>query len=124
MRGGPRLIAVFKPGTRTVCLATGGPMRLVAKLVELEEAPTALGVLETSFVATFGDGRVALYDSDAIAAAGDSGAIAPKHVAPLGAHGKPETLLLTSKGGSTLWVGTSRGEVLSASLVKKGVVAG
>jgi hypothetical protein len=121
VRGGPRLVAVFKPGTRTVCLATGGPARLAAKLVELEDAPTALGVIETSLIVTFGDGRVALYDSDAIAAAGDAGALVPKHVAPLGGRGKPEALLVTSKGGAMLWVGTSTGEVLSASVVKKGV---
>jgi hypothetical protein len=120
VRGGPRLVAVFKPGTRTVCLATGGPARLVAKLVELEDAPTAVGVIETSLVVTFGDGRVALYDSDAIAAAGEGAAMTPKHIAPLGARGKPSALLLTTKGGTTLWVGTSTGEVLSATLVKKG----
>ena len=119
VRGGPRLVVVFKPGNRTVCVATGGPARLAAKLVELEDAPTALGVIETSFLATFGDGRVALYDSEAIAAAGAGGAIVPRHVASLGGRGRPEALLVTSKGGSTLWVGTSTGEVLSASLVKK-----
>jgi len=124
VRGGPRLIAVFKPGTRTVCLATGGPARLAAKLVELEDAPTALGVIETSFLATFSDGRIALYDADAIAAAGEGGAIVPRHVAPLGGRGKPEALLLTSKGGATVWVGTSTGEVLSGSVVRKGVVVG
>jgi hypothetical protein len=119
VRGCPRLVAVWKPGKRTVCLATGGPMRLAAKLVELEDAPTALGVLETSFIATFADGRAALYDSDAIAAAGDNGPITAKHVLPLGTRGKPEALTLTTKGGYTLWVGTSIGEVLCATVAKK-----
>jgi hypothetical protein len=119
VRGSPRLVAVFKPGIRTVCLATGGPARLGAKLVQLEEAPTALGVIETSLVVTFGDGRVALYDADALAAGSENGPITPRHTVPLGARGKPGALLLTSKGGATVWVGTSSGEVLSASLVKK-----
>lgn len=119
VRGGPRLVVVFKAGHRTVCLGTGGPARLQAKLVELDDAPTAIAVLDTSFVAAFADGRVSLYDSDAIAAAGDNGPIAPKHTTPLGTRGKPEALVLTSKGGSTMWVGTSTGEVLSASLLKK-----
>jgi hypothetical protein len=119
VRGNPRLCAVFKPGTRTVCLGTGGPARLVAKLVELEDAPTAIGVLDTSFVATFADGRAALYDSEAIASASDAGPITPKHVTMLGTRGKPEALVLTSKGGTTLWIGTSTGEVLTATLVKK-----
>jgi hypothetical protein len=120
VRGCPRLVAVWKPGRRTVCLATGGPARLVSKLVELEDAPTALGVIETSFVATFADGRAALYDGDAIVAAGDGAPISPKHVSTLGVRGKPETLVLTTKGGTTLWIGTSTGEVVSGSLVKKG----
>jgi hypothetical protein len=122
VRGGPRLVAVFKKGSRTVCVATGGPARLVAKLVELEQELTALGVMETSMVATFADGRAALYDADAIAAAGDGGPIAPKHTVALGTHGKPEALVLTGKGGTTLWAGSSTGEVVSASLVKKTAV--
>ena len=120
VRGGPRLVAVWKPGNRTVCLATGGPNRLVAKLVELDDAPTALGVLETSLLVAFADGRVSLYDSDAIAAAGEGAPIAARHTISLGTRGKPEAMVLTSKGGATLWVGTSSGEVLSASVVKKG----
>jgi hypothetical protein len=119
VRGGPRLVAVFKKGSRTVCVATGGPARLVPKLVELEDAPTAVGVLDTSMIAIFGDGRAALYDADAIAAAGDGGSMTPKHTVALGVHGKPEALVLTGKGGSTLWVGSSTGEVVSASIVKK-----
>jgi hypothetical protein len=119
VRGCPRLCAVFKPGKSTVCVATGGPNRLAAKLVQLEDAPTALGVIETSLVATFSDGRAALYDGDAIAAAGEGGPMAPKHTVSLGVRGKPESLLLTTKGGNTLWIGTSAGEVLSAGLVKK-----
>jgi hypothetical protein len=119
VRGGPRLAAVWKPGKRTVCLATGGPARLVAKLVELEDAPSALGVLDTSLVVAFSDGKVSLYDSDAIAAAGEGAPITPKHTTSLGTRGKPEALVLTQKGGATLWIGTSTGEVLSASLVKK-----
>lgn len=115
VRGGPRLCAVWKPGSQTVCLATGGPTRLVAKLVELEDAPTALGVLETSLLVTFADGRVSLYDSEAIASTGESGPLTPKHTMSLGSRGKPQALILTSTG--ELWVGTSTGEVLSASVV-------
>jgi hypothetical protein len=63
---------------------------------------------------------VALYDSDAIAAAGDNGPITPKHIASLGVRGKPESLLVTTKGGPTVWVGTSAGEVVSAPIVRKG----
>jgi hypothetical protein len=119
IRGGPRLIAVYKPGVASVCLCTGGPARLAAKMVVLEDRPTALGVIDTSLVATFSDGRAALYDSEAIAAASDGGPITPKSTTALGVRGTPETVLITSKGGATLWVGTSSGEVVSAALVRK-----
>jgi len=119
VRGGPRLVAVYKPGHRTVCLATGGPARLAAKLVELESEPADMGVLDTSLVVVYRDGRAALYDSDAIAAATDAGPITPKHTLPLPGRGNPEVVMLTAKGGSTMWVGTSGGDVLSAPVLKK-----
>ena len=119
VRGGPRLVAVYKPGSQTVCLATGGPARLVAKLVQLEARPTDVVVLETSFIAIFEDGRAALYDAESISSATDSGPIQAKHTQALGGRGEPRTALLTGKGGATLWVGTSGGDVLSASVLKK-----
>jgi hypothetical protein len=119
VRGGPRLVAVYKQGSRTVCVATGGPARLTPKLVELEVAAADVAVLDTSFVAVFDDGRAALYDADAIAAAGDGGPIQPKYAAQVGGRGEPKALLLTGKGGSTMWVGTSGGDVITASLLKK-----
>jgi hypothetical protein len=102
-----------------VCVAPGGPARLTPKLVELESAAADVAVLDTSFVAIFDDGRVALYDSDAIAAAGEGGTIQPKYTTQVGGRGEPKTLLLTGKGGSTMWVGTSGGDVITASLLKK-----
>lgn len=119
VRGGPRLVAVYKPGVKDVCLATGGPIRLAAKMVHLEERPLDVGVLETSFVASFADGRVMLFDADAITAAGDAEAIQPKHTLTLAARGEPCTLLLTSKGGSAMWVGTSAGDVWTAPVLRK-----
>jgi hypothetical protein len=119
VRGGARLSVVYKPGLSTICVITGGPNRLAAKMVQLEGKPTDMGVVETSLVVTFADGRAVLYDSDAIAAAGDAGPMEPKHHTPLGARGEPRTVLLTTKGGATLWVGTSSGEVVSLSVVRK-----
>ena len=119
VRGGTRLCAVFKPGSQTVCLATGGPARLVAKLVQLEARPTDVVVLETSFIALFDDGRAALYDAEAIASASDAGPIQAKHTQQLGGRGEPRTAVLTGKGGATLWVGTSGGDILSATVLKK-----
>lgn len=119
VRGCPRLVAMYKKGSRTVCVATGGPGRLNPKLVELEGAPTDVAVLETTMIVSFDDGRVALYDSEAIAAASESGPITAKHILPFPGRGTPTVLMLTSKGGSTLWVGTSGGDVMSAPVLKK-----
>lgn len=119
VRGGPRLVAVYKPGSQTVCLATGGPARLVAKLVQLEARPTDVVVLETTFIALFDDGRAALYDAEAIASASDAGPITAKHTLQMGGRGEPRAALLTGKGGATLWIGTSGGDVLSAPVLKK-----
>ena len=60
VRGGARLAAVFKKGSASVCLITGGPARLAAKMVQLEAKPTDLAVSDTSLFATFADGRAAL----------------------------------------------------------------
>lgn len=118
VRGGPRLIAAYKPGTKSVCVATGGPVRLAAKMVELEVRATALGVLDTSFVAALEDGRAALYDSDAIAAASDGGPITPKFTIQLGGKGEPTTLMIVPRNNG-LWVGTHGGDVMSAVLLRK-----
>jgi hypothetical protein len=119
VRGNPRLTAIYKKGSPTVCVCTGGPARLNAKLVQLEAAPNDVAVLDTSMVAIFEDGRAALYDSEAIAAASDAGPITPKHTVNTGARGEPTVLMLTAKGGATMWVGTSAGEVLSAPVLRK-----
>ncbi|APR76998.1 Hypothetical protein A7982_02345 [Minicystis rosea] len=119
VRGGQRLVAVYKKGSRTVCLATGGPARLAAKLVELDGTPNDVAVLDTSMIAVFEDGRAALYDSEAIAAASDSGPITAKHTLSLPGRGEPTVVMLTAKGGSTMWVGTSGGDILTAAVLKK-----
>ena len=50
-------------------------------------------------------------DRRPLPAAGDSGPMTPKHTLNLGGRGEPTVAMLTAKGGSTLWVGTSAGEV-------------
>lgn len=119
LRGNQRLSAVYKAGSNKVCLITGGPMRLAAKMVEIEVRVAALGVLDTSFVAALEDGRAALYDSDAIAAAADGGPITPKFTTQLGGRGDPTALMLVPRGNG-LWVGTAGGDVINATLLRKG----
>jgi hypothetical protein len=118
VRGGARLAAVFKKGNSTVCLVTGGPARLAAKLVQLEAKPTDLAVSDTSLFATFADGRAALYDTDSIAAS-DSGPLVPKATLSLGVRGEPTTITLSGKSTPTLWIGTSSGEIVSVTVLRK-----
>ena len=119
VRGGARLSAVFKRGSAAVCLITGSPARYTAKMVQLEAKALDIAVMDTSFVAVFADGRAALYDADAIAAASDSAPIQPKVAVALGTRGEPRTLAVSGKTSPTLWIGTSSGEVLSVSVVRK-----
>lgn len=119
VRGGARLSAVFKRGSASVCLITGSPARYTARMVQLEAKAQDIAVMDTSFVAVFADGRAALYDADAIAAASDSAPIQPKVALPLATRGEPRTLAVSGKTSPTLWIGTSTGEVLSVSVVRK-----
>ncbi|MEO5728747.1 MAG: hypothetical protein ABI134_12575 [Byssovorax sp.] len=119
IRGGARLSAVYKRGSATVCLVTGSPARYVTKLVQLETKALDIAVMETSFVATFADGRLALYDADAVLMAPDGGPIQPHFVLPLGTRGEPRTVTAIGKGSPTIWIGTSAGEVLSVAAVRK-----
>jgi hypothetical protein len=118
LAAGPRLAVVYKPGQQNVCVVTGGPNMLRSKMLRIDAKPLAIAVFETSFVAVYADGRAALYDGDTIAGAGE-GQTEPKHTLALGARGEPRAALGVSKGSSTLWVGTSGGEVYSAALVRK-----
>jgi hypothetical protein len=118
VRGGARLAAVFKKGSASVCLITGGPARLAAKMVQLEAKPTDLAVCDTSLFATFADGRAALYDVDAIAAS-ESGPLVPKATLALGVRGEPTTITLSGKSTPTLWIGTSSGEIVSVTVLRK-----
>ncbi len=118
VRGGQKLSVVYKPGSKTACVVTGGPANLKAKLVLLEAPPTEMAVHDTSLFVLYADGRAVLYDSDAINAAGDE-PMAPKHAQPLNVRGEPRTALLTGKAAPTLWIGTSTGEVVTVTVMRK-----
>ncbi|MFS8066374.1 MAG: hypothetical protein ACMG6S_08370 [Byssovorax sp.] len=119
IRGGARLSAVYKRGSATVCLVTGSPARYVTKLIQLEAKALDIAVMETSFVAAFADGRLALYDADAILMATDAGPIQPHFVLPLGTRGEPRTVTVIGKGSPTIWIGTSAGAARSVAAVRK-----
>ncbi|HVY48418.1 MAG TPA: hypothetical protein VHB21_21165 [Minicystis sp.] len=118
LRVSPRLAVLYKPGGMSCCIATGAPNVLRARMVRLEGKPVDLAVMETSLFALYEDGRVALYDSDAINASAEGGALVAKHTMPTGG-GLPRVLLTVVRGPAMLWVGTARGEVMMANVGRK-----
>jgi hypothetical protein len=121
LRAGEKMSAVYKRGNASVCIVTATAGRLSAKMIRLLSNPTDIAVLETSLFASFSDGRVAVYDREALANASDSG-LEPTGSVHLGARGEPRSISTFSKGSSTLWVGTSAGDVVSVSIVRKSVL--
>lgn len=119
IRGGAKLSAVYRRGGRSVCLIAGGQARGSAKMVELEADAADIAVLDTSLFAVFADGRAALYDADAIARADDGGPIEARSAIALGARGQPRSITLPNKGSPVLWVGTSGGDVVSVTVLRK-----
>jgi hypothetical protein len=117
LRASPRLAVLYKPGQMTACIATGAPNVLRARMVRLEGKPIDLAVMETSLFALYDDGRVALYDSDAINASAD-GSLEAKHEMPVGG-GPPRVLMTVVRGPAMLWVGTARGEIMMANVGRK-----
>jgi hypothetical protein len=116
VRGGQALSAVFKRGEATVCVVRG-PSKLAVKLVELEAKPVDVAVLGGNLLVAFADGRLALYDREALDRAGDT-PLAATSVVVSGGKGKPQVIFaVVTKAGPALWIGTSAGEVLSAALV-------
>lgn len=118
VRGGRELGVVFERGAREATVVMRTASRMQAKVLAFAEPALDLAVAETSLFASFADGRVALYDGAAIAAAGE-GPIEPTHVTPIGASGEPRVVVAAGKGQISLWIGTSTGEVLSAAVARK-----
>lgn len=118
VRAGEKLTAVYKRGSAQVCVVTASAGRLNAKMIQLSSPPTDVAVLDTSLFASFADGRVALYDREALSNAGGQ-AIEPTASMNLGARGAPRAISTYGKGSSTLWVGTSAGDLLTLSIIPK-----
>lgn len=121
LRGGAALSVLWRRGAPALCVVTGSPSKLAARMVLLDGKPSDVAVLEDTLLVAFIDGRVALYDAAAVERAGDAPLTATSQVT-LAARGKPRILLATAKGTPTLWIGTTAGEVLSASLVREAAV--
>lgn len=118
VRGGQKLTAIYKRGGDAVCAVVKAGGRLDAKMITLEGPAADVAVLEGCLFVAYADGRAALYDDAAVAGAG-AGAIAPTASLALGARGEPRVIAATGKGGAALWIGTSAGEILCASIARK-----
>lgn len=121
LRGGRDLSAVFKPGKTAVCIVQRKGNTLVAKMIELDMPPLEIGVVETSLFATFADGSIALYDNDSLNSANP--VPTPTSNLRLPIRGEPRTVIFTGKSVPTAWIGTSSGEVVQATVVRKAAPA-
>jgi hypothetical protein len=118
VRGGQALSAVWKRGMPALCVVTGTPAKLSARMVTLDGRPADVAVIEDAMLVAFADGRLALYDADALAAAGDA-PVPARSVVALTSRGKPRIALVSvTKGSAALWVGTTAGEVFRAPLAR------
>jgi hypothetical protein len=117
LRGGRELSAIFKKGKTSVCIVQRRGNGLEAKMIELEMPPLELGVIDTSLFAAYSDGSFVLYDNDALTAASPNPA--PTASVRLPARGEPRTVTFTGKSVPNGWIGTSSGEVVQVTVVRK-----
>ena len=115
VRGARFLSAVYSRNNSTLCVVRRAGNRLEPKMLRLDIPVTDVAVSETTLIALARDGRVVIYDSEAIDKA-TSGMIEPRSEQHLGCQGEPRVIVVA---GSTIFVGTSAGEVLMAALIRK-----
>lgn len=116
LRGGKELSALFKAGKSSVCIVQRRGNNLTAKMIELQDAPTELGVVETSLFAGYRDGTFVLYDNDSLSA---EGAPQPTATLRLPTRGEARTMVFTGKSVPTAWLGTESGEVVQVTVMRK-----
>ncbi|MDI3290857.1 hypothetical protein [Polyangium sp. 15x6] len=118
VRGGRVYCAVFKRGGTGLCLVIRDGARAEASLVTLEAPIADAVVTETSVVVAFANGKLALYDAASLATPSE-GPRAPVSTTAAGGKGRPRVLLATTtKGATSIWIGTAEGEVLRAAVVE------
>jgi hypothetical protein len=121
LAGGQDLCALSKRGASHVCvIRREGAQAFGAKMIDVPGV-VDVAVIDTSLFVLGADGRLRLYDSEALAGGPD---VSPTHELSLGAEGAPTVLASTSKGGAKLWVGTQGGDVLRVAAVKGGLEMG
>ncbi|MEZ4441817.1 MAG: hypothetical protein R3B72_22140 [Polyangiaceae bacterium] len=118
LAGGLNLCALSQRGAGQVCVARRtGAQTYEAKMIDVPDV-VDVAVIDTSLFVLCGDGRLRLFDRDAIAAAAPTAT--PTFELDLRAQGAPTVLASTTKGGNRLWVGTAGGDVIVVDAVKAG----
>jgi hypothetical protein len=118
VRGGKNLSVVYRSGQPRLCIVTQSGGKLAAKMITTDAPAICADVAETSLFVAFADGRVGLYDRDVIAQAGEAPVVATSTLS-VGSRGELRAMLLTAKASPSMWVGTSSGEVLEVTVVRK-----
>ena len=122
VRGGRAFCVVYKRGGASLCLVTRDGSRAEASLVTLEAPIADVAVTEASVVVAFTSGKLALYDVASLGASSE-GPKVPVGTVAAGGKGRPRVLLATTtKGATSIWIGTAEGEVMRAALVEVAAV--
>ncbi len=114
LRGGRFLSCLYKRENSQICVIRRAGNRLDTKIFYLDVPMTDLTVCETSLLVVTKDGRVVLYDSDAIDR-GD-GRMDPKSETQLGCRGEPTACVIAH---SNIFVGTSGGDIVMGNVIRK-----
>lgn len=119
LAGGHDLSALARRGSDEVCaVIREGVSALTVKTLHIGAPVIDVVVLSTSLFALCADGRIRLFDGDALRGATDGGSPAPTFELQLGAQGEPAAMVASTKGGTRLWIGTRGGDVLCCDPVK------
>jgi hypothetical protein len=116
LAGGKFFSAAWGPGSPEIIAFTRAGNRVDAKTLRLDAPVSSVAVAETSLLVGTGDGRIHLYDKDAIQGA-TSLSIEAKHVVDVG--GEPKVILVVNQ---QIFVGTATGEIKTSTLARGEVV--
>ena len=118
VRGGRVYCVVYKRGGAGLCVVTRDGARAEASLVTLDAPIADVAVTDTSVVVAFVSGKLALYDAASLAVPSEEPK-APVSTTAAGGKGRPRVLLATTtKGATSIWIGTAEGEVMRAAVVE------
>ncbi|MDI1436183.1 hypothetical protein [Polyangium sorediatum] len=118
VRGGRVSCVVYKRGSAGLCVVMRDGERAEASLVTLDAPIADVAVTDTSVIVAFASGKLALYEAASLAAPSE-GPKVPVSTTAAGGKGRPRVLLVTTtKGATSVWIGTTEGEVMRAAVVE------